>query len=124
MSSFYPHSNALPASILLFSFPGNNLSLDNILRIGTIFNPNRLAPGLLNDMPSELGACPRGWSCPWSSMAVGRASSWQDGELGSGPRSRQGLGAGVDQGAGKGNSGARVDGVKVGGACWELGGRN
>lgn len=73
MSSFYPHSSALPASVWPFAFPGNNLSSDNTLRIQAIFYSNRLAPGLLSDVLSGHRVRPRGWSCPWGSIAMGEA---------------------------------------------------
>lgn len=73
-----------------------------------------LSLGLVPGAGLVLGAA---WQ--WAEPPVGRMVSWDPGQ-----EAGMGLGAGVDQGAGKGNSGARVDGVKVGGACWELGGRN
>lgn len=55
MSSFYPHSNALSASVLLFSLLGNDLFSDNVPRLGTIFNPNKLDSNLLSNKPSDAG---------------------------------------------------------------------
>lgn len=85
MSSFYPHSNAFPASILLFSFPGNNPSSDNILRIGITSNPNKLVPSWLSNMPLGLGACPAsglvlGAAWQWAEPPVGRMVSWELGQ--------------------------------------------
>lgn len=117
MSSFYPHSNALPASVLPFSFPVNNLSSDNIPRIGAIFYSNKLAPGLLSDVLLGHRACPR------AGLVLGAAWQWASlrlagGELGAGPGSRYSPGEGV------GSSGARVDGIRAEGACWEQAARN
>lgn len=114
MSSFYPHSNALPASILLFSFPENNPSSDNILRIGITFNPNKLVPSWLSNMPLGLGAGPAsglvlGAAWQWAEPLVGRMVRWELGQEAAWVRVQ-----GVDQGAGQENSGARVDGVKLG----------
>ena len=85
MSSFYPHSNAFLASILLFSFPGNNPSSDNILRIGITSNPNKLVPTWLSNMPLGLGACPAsglvfGAAWQWAEPPVGRMVSWELGQ--------------------------------------------
>lgn len=78
MSSFYPHSDALPP--LYCYFP----SLETI-SLYIIFT--ELRPCIT--LRRLTLACPR--SCPWGAMAVGRASGWQMvNELGARPGNRHG----------------------------------
>lgn len=82
------------------------------LEIGIIFNPNKLAPGLLSGTPSGHRAYPRGWACPWGGTV------WAEPQIG------WMLSSELGQEAGMGSLGTRVDVGEAEGACWARGARN